>query len=175
MGYAPVMSTRLARAVFLGVVALAGAGCVTEGPAKPAQAPGSARVGVLVPIAGDFADTDANRYRDTTRVVVYLYADSARYPLPMAPPGSFEFKLENAAGKQLALWTFDQARTRAAKRELSPGPGFVFDLNLLSLGSDRIADTEGDLTVTFTPVEGKPVRAKPSAPLLVGPLSRGLP
>ena len=171
-GYAPAMTTRPVLALSI-ALALCDAGCVTEGKAKPAAAPASMEVGALVPIAGDFADTDANHYRDTTRVVVYLYADSNRYPLPIAPAGSFEFRLENAAGKQVALWTFDQAMAKAARRKLSPGPGFVFDLSLLKLGSDRLSDTEGELVVTFTPVRGKPVRSKPSAPLLIGPLTRG--
>jgi hypothetical protein len=153
------------------LAAVASAGCVSTNPSAPAT-PSNIKPAKLVPIAGDFEDTDANRYRDTTRVVVYLYADSEKYPLSMRADGSFQFRLENPAGQTIATWNFDRERTRKSLRQLPPGPGFVFDLSLLDLGTDKIQDSEAELIVTFTPVDGPVLRARPTAPLLIGPLSK---
>jgi len=161
---------RLGKSLPTAALATILAGCVSGGAKAPAT-PASVAPAKLAPIAGDFTDTDANRYRDSTRVIVYVYAESDRYPIPMKPEGSFEFRLENPDGKTIATWTFDRDKTRAAAHQLAPGPGFVFDLSLLDLGSDRIEDSEAELLVTFKPVDGPVLRARPSAPLLVGPLS----
>ncbi|MEX2217315.1 MAG: hypothetical protein WD749_01030 [Phycisphaerales bacterium] len=161
----------------LPAAALAGglllAGCVSDyGPRAP-RTPASAAPDTLVPIASDFVDTDQNRFRDTTRVVVYVYADSGRYPIPVAADGAFEFRIENPAGERVAAWVFDREQTRAAMRQLAPGPGFVFELSLLAPGSggDRVADSEGQLSVLFTPSHGSPISARPTAPLLIGALA----
>jgi hypothetical protein len=146
-------------------------GCVSDSKPKASPAPWGATPGTLAPSAQNFVDTDGDRYRDTTTAVVYVYADSG-YPISMKADGTFEFKIETPGGKTLAVWTFDRKQTRSALRELAPGPGFVFSLSLLDLGSDRIEESEANLQVTFTPVDGKAIRRRLSAPLLIGPLSR---
>jgi hypothetical protein len=168
------VSRAIAGLIGLALVGAAGAGsgCVSSKPAAAHATPSSIAPAKIAPVAGDFTDTDANRYRDTTRVIVYIYADSDKYPIPMKPEGSFQFRLENPQGKTIATWNFDRAKTAKAARQLAPGPGFVFDLSLLDLGTDKIEDSEAELLITFTPADGPVLRARPSAPLLVGPLSR---
>jgi hypothetical protein len=86
--------------------------------------------------------------------------------------GSFEFRLEGRSGKQIGRWVFDEKQTEAALRQLAPGPGFVFQLSLTKIGVEQASEREAEILCTFTPVGGTPIRARPSAPLLIGPLSR---
>jgi hypothetical protein len=145
------------------------AGCASNG--APRQAPSGVRPAALAITIGDFQDTDLNRYRDRTTAVIYIWGDSSNYPIPIKAKGSFEFRLQRHDGPVLATWNFDQAQTAAAERSLAPGPGYVFDLNLASVGAEKIPDREAEILCTFTPAEGEPLRNHPSAPLLVGPVS----
>src|ERR1043165_2151281 len=133
------------------------AGCVSDQAPRAQSTPDSARPNDVVLVVPSFEDTDGNHYRDRTRLVAYIYAESTRYPISMKADGEFEFKLENGAGKTLATWHFDRYQTREAMRKLAPGPAYVFDLSLLDVGTDRLADTEADLLATFTPFKGDPI------------------
>jgi hypothetical protein len=57
-------------------------------------------------------------------------------------------------------------------RNLAPGPGFVFKLNLNEVATDQLQEREAEILCVFTPVNGAPIRARPSAPLLVGSVAR---
>jgi len=160
----------IVQATLTAAFALAASGCATA--SKPKQAPDNATPGMIALTAGDFQDTDANRLRDTTTVAAYIYAASGAYPIPMHARGSFEFRLEGRSGKQIGRWVFDVKQTEAALRQLAPGPGFVFQLSLTKIGVEQASEREAEILCTFTPVGGTPIRARPSAPLLIGPLSR---
>ena len=144
-------------------------GCVSDDRARAAATPNSATPRVLTTVTSSFADTDGDRYRDATRAVVYVFADPS-YPVPMRAEGEFDFILESPGGKRFTQWHFDRLQTRAALRQLAPGPGFVFDLAIDPARS--IDEPEAELRVTFTPVKGEPIHGQPKAALLVGPLSR---
>jgi hypothetical protein len=130
--------------------------------------------------ADNFADTDGNRFRDTTGVIVYLFAQNR--PIPVAAPGSFTFVLETSAGERLAEWRFDHQQTAAAGREFGPGPGYFFELSLFAADAgsrtDRLDHAEGELLVTFTPLPTddredapRPIRRR-GTPLQIGPVRR---
>jgi hypothetical protein len=158
----------------VGAVSLALMACAADsGGGRPTPTPASARPGLLSIAANNFMDTDGNKHRDLSTVVVYIFPDSAQYALPLAADGVFEFTLESADGRPVRHWRFDQRQTAEARRDLAPGPGFVFDLSLLENGSDRIAITEAELVATFHPAgaAGPPLRAR-TQPLLVGPIGR---
>lgn len=162
------MTIKRSGALALGAL-IAIAGCASGGGHR--EAPSGIRPAALAITLGDFQDTDLNRYRDRTTAVVYIWGDSSSYPIPIDAKGSFEFRLQRHDGTVLATWKFDQAQTAAAERPLAPGPGYVFDLNLASVGAEKIPDREAEILCTFTPLAGEPVRNHPSAPLLVGPVS----
>lgn len=152
-------------------------GCVDNGstnvvprPAPAPQTPSSARPGAISATVGNFNDTNNNGYRDTATAVAYVVAPG--YAIPMKAKGSFEFRLETRDGQLISRWVFDENQTAQALQTLAPGPGYVFDLSLLALGSDAVTQTEGVVLCTFTPAGGEPIRAKPCGPVLVGPMSR---
>lgn len=161
----------LVRTCLAATAALAAAGCASQTP-HAKQTPDDVKPGMIALTAADFQDTDANRWRDTTTVAAYIYAASGAYPLPMRVRGTFEFRLEGKGGKNLGRWVFDERQTEAALRQLAPGPGFVFQLSLAKLGAEQTQEREAEILCTFTPVGGTPIRARPSAPLLIGPMNR---
>ena len=166
-----------ARLVGLFAMAAALSGCVTDGPARPGRQPSDIRPAKLIPAAnGSFADTDANRYRDSSTVVVYIMGDVPGYHLPIAVPGEFTIRLEDPRGKPVAEWSFDKTQTAAALGKLPPGPGYVFELDLrkspMRRGSDVIEEPEADLVVEFTPEKGEPIKARTTAPIVIGPSNR---
>jgi hypothetical protein len=153
------------------------AGCVADGPQRPQRQrqPSDVLPAKLVPTASvEFTDTDANRYRDSTTVVVYVMGDVPTYHLPLKVAGAFVLSLQDSQGRVIAEWTYDRAQTAAALSGLQPGPGFVFGLDMRksSLGTDVIQTPEAVLAVTFTPETGESIRARTSAPILIGPVRR---
>jgi hypothetical protein len=149
-------------------VLIAVAGCVDQRTGDaPRPTPSSATPGLIALTVADLSDTDNNGYRDTTTAAVYLHAQG--YPIPMKATGRFEFRLEALDGATLARWNFDEAQTAAALYDLAPGPGFIFDLSLLRLGSDKLDAREGVLVCTFHPVRGEPLRSRPSGTIILGP------
>ncbi len=154
------------------LAAMAPVSCTT-GPSRPDSAPDSAVPGVLALTATDFIDTDSNKYRDTSTVVIYVFAESAQYKLPMKAEGTFEFVLEDRGGRALARWNIGPDRSGAARRQLPPGPGYVFEISLLEFGSDRLDVPEAELVATFIPDDGgRPLRARTQSPLLLGSVGR---
>lgn len=144
------------------------AGCVTEGgPRDPGPQPADAVPRSLTLIAPNFVDTDENQYRDTTSLVVYLFAGG--YAVPVTADGSFQFRLLDRGGRDtLATWEYPPAESAAALRRLGPGPGYVFNLSLLERGGDTLDLPDAKLVCTFTPASGEPIRAESSAPVLIG-------
>jgi len=132
------------------------------------QTPSDAVPSAVALSVGDFTDSDQNRYRDTTNITAYVY--SIAYPIPLPARGTFEFELQSTKGDVIRRWMFDQKQTADALREMAPGPGFVFNLSLV--GADKLDLTEGEIVCTFRPLKCDPVRARPSAPIAIGPITR---
>jgi hypothetical protein len=150
-------------------VSLVLGGCVTEGGPRPAGRPPSGiKPESMVVLAPNLVDTNENSYRDTTPVVVYVFGDRPGYAAPIEIAGSFEFKLMDRSGGLVGAWAYTPEQTAQALRRLSPGPGYVFTLNLLDHGTDVTEVREADLVCTFTPRGADPIKARSSAPLLVG-------
>lgn len=153
------------------------AACVSDGPTRPPRQPSDIRPAKLIPaVNGSFSDTDANRYRDTSSVYLYVMGDAPGYRIPIAVPGEVTIRLEDPRGRPVAEWHFDKAQTASALHNLPPGPGYVFELDLrkspMRRGSDVTEDAEADLVAIFTPDQGEVVRARTSAPILIGPVGR---
>lgn len=150
--------------------------CVSDQHRAPETPADATPVKIIPAASGSFVDTDGNRYRDSSTVVVYVLADSTRYALPMKARGEFNIRLESGGGDAIAEWTFDKAQTAAAVRSMPPGPGFVFDLDLRqsprAKNTDRIDRGEASMVVTFTPEGGQALYARTSAPILIGPIAR---
>lgn len=153
-------------------------GCIADNSPRTPQTPTDARPGKLVPAtSGSFQDTNGNQYRDTSTLVVYVLADASKYPLPMKAKGRFEVRLEDSAGGMIASWSFTKEQTAAAVRDLPPGPGFVFELDLRKSAatgySDQINKGEASMLITFKPeAGGEPIVARTSSPILIGPIER---
>ena len=144
------------------------AGCHEPGRSVPQTPSDAVRAAVALSV-GDFVDTHQNGCGDSRNITAYVY--SSRYPIPLAARGAFEFELQTTKGDVLTRWTFDEAQTAAARREMAPGPGFVFNLSMV--GSDATETTEAEIVCTFRPAgRGEPVRARPSAPIAIGPVNR---
>ena len=145
----------------------------TAGPARRDSAPASAVPGVLALTATDFIDTDSNKYRDTSTIVIYIFPESAQYKLPMKAAGTFEFVLEDRSAQPIARWSIGENRAGQARRQLPPGPGYVFELSLLEFGSDQVDLPEAELVATFIPDDGgRKLRARTQSPLLLGSVGR---
>jgi hypothetical protein len=144
-------------------------GCAS-GPHPAARAPENARPGALSLNVSNFVDTDENGYLDTSTVMVFIFAETLQYQLPLRLAGEFDFTLEGPGGKTLAAWTFNRAQAAAALRDLGPGPGYVFELSLPDGGggTDRLGATEAELACTFRPAEGPPLKARTKSPLTLG-------
>lgn len=162
----------------LALPALAASLCACAGPSggstpRP-QTSSTARPAILSLAADNFADTDGNRYRDSTIVVVYIFSEDQS--LPMRADGEFTFTLQGRSGRRLAEWRFDRQQTAAAVEQLPPGPGYIFELSMLESGTDRTEEREADLIATFSLAQRDdrrpPVTLRRSVPLAVGPVSR---
>ncbi len=170
------MNVRSGSAALIAAVSVTIAGCVSDAPPRQRQ-PADVHPAKLITAAdGSFTDTDANRYRDSSMVVVYVMGDAANYQLPIKVAGEFLIRLEDPRGKVIAEWRFDKATTAAAMRNLPPGPGFVFELDLrrsrVRGGTDVMEDREADLIAEFRPEAGEMVKSRTSSPIEIGPVGR---
>lgn len=166
------MQIRNAARMLVVIAAVLPAACTT-GPRRPTSAPDSAIPGVLALTATDFVDTDGNKYRDTSTIVIYIFPESAQYLLPMKAEGTFEFVLEDRSARPLARWNIGPDRAGAARRRLPPGPGYVFEISLLEFGSDLVDLPEAELVATFIPDDGsRSLHARTQSPLLLGSVGR---
>lgn len=159
-----------------GVIAAAVVGgCVADGPQPPpaprpvpAQ-PSGVRVDRLLTAASQVPeDTDRNGYYDQINVTVYLF-DNAYPDAPIQVPGTFAFRLTDAKGKKIAEWAMDEAKTQEARRRFMVGPGYLFTLNLLDVGTDKLPAGEGQLNASFTPTGGTPIQPRGGTTILIGP------
>lgn len=113
-------------------------------------------------------------YRDSSTVIIYTMAEASQYAIPIRPRGEFLIRLEDAKGNLIASWTFSKHQTAAATRNLPPGPGCIFELDLrkspLTGRSDRINKAEASMVVSLKTEDGDTLTARTSSPILIGPI-----
>jgi len=171
--------TRLAPSLMLALVP-ALVGCVADGP-QPAprpeprviQEPPGLEPRTLVISAEPFpVDTDENGYVDTFRVSAFIFPDQRTHPVPTYADGTFVFEMTDEEGERIARWELGQDRVERARVRPLVGPGHVFTLSLLDVGSDRTPLMRGNLTCSFIPAgktESEAVVARGAATLRIGP------
>ncbi|MBL8763992.1 MAG: hypothetical protein JNM07_06965 [Phycisphaerae bacterium] len=150
-------------AVFAAAVLVTG--CVTEGPPPrdpptpvPSQ-PDGIRATRMLPTVAQFAiDTNGNGLGDLIQPTIFLFND--QYAFPLALRGAFTFRLMTHHGRLLTTWEFDSAKAQAAVRMLNPGPGYVFELDMLKAGGEYPELASCDLFVTFAPQDGPAIQSR---------------
>lgn len=148
-----------------GFVTFACAGCVTvsdkttvsaggtspaanrEKKARPPR-PSNLHAEVILISAGVPTDSDANGFVDTVPVVVYLFGDVNRYPLPIKEDGEFAFRITTRDGTRIGQWVFSEEQSENASQEMAPGPGYAFGLRLRE-GVDRMPRVEALVSGRF--------------------------
>lgn len=169
----PAAIPALSAAVLLAV--LGAGGCVTttadgrpvqEPPPAP-QPPAEAIPDAMVLSASIPVDTDANGYVDSFSVVAFLFAEQQGYPLSVAVPGEFTFRLTGRGGQDLAVWRFSPEEAAKHVTPLAPGPGYAFTLRLQDVGTDKLTERSADLRASFMPLQGPEVQSRGAATLLL--------
>ena len=63
-------------------------------------------------------------------------------------------------------------RAHELMHDVHAEPEALFPRARLTLGAERVQEREAEIVCTFTPISGAPIRARPTAPLMVGPLGK---
>lgn len=113
-------------------------------------------------------DRDRNGYVDTFRIVVYIFADEAEYPLPMTIDATFQFRLVGEDGKSLGVWAFAPREASRALFATQPGPAYGFEIALTSQGTDRLRAQSAGLSCEITLENGERVRSREPLQLRIG-------
>ena len=130
---------------------------------------------VVVSVQPFTDDTDNNHFRDTFMVTVYLFAEDPGYAIPLHLPGSFRFDLSDDREQQVASWELLSDTVKRAEMVQMPGPGYLFQLNINDVASDKVLATVGALACEFTPVEGESVGLRGGSPsVMIGPTGFGM-
>lgn len=158
------MMTRLTASVCMGIIA-AMAGCVTDGPKRGPKSsqPKNVVPTQIVTSIGPFDDTDGNGYPDSATISLYVFADA--YPeASVMIPATLTFRLRAKDGSTIREWAFTEDRTASLVRRGPVGLGYVVRLSLLDTqGGDTIAETRGDLSVTYKSSAGVTLASVPEA------------
>jgi hypothetical protein len=143
-------------------------GCVTEGPPTPKippapSAPASDIRPTVIDIStGRFAsDSDKNGYADVVNASVFLF-NLERHPASLPADGQFVFELLDESGKRIAEWTLTAKEVQSSRRDMLPGPGYVFQLNIRDHTSDKIPRTDAQLNGMYIPAQGGPTLRSPN-------------
>ncbi len=118
-------------------------------------------------------DRDLNGFVDTIRVVVYVFGDTNRYPLPVTVDATFQFRLVDERGASLGVWAFAPRESSRAVFPTQPGPAYGFELNLNAVGTDRVPAQAARLTCELTTSDGTRVRSREPLELRIGNKSPG--
>jgi hypothetical protein len=98
--------------------------------------------------AGVAMDSDGNGFSDTIPVVVYLFGDTRRYPLPLQAAGVFEFTITNPDGTLIGEWIFDEEESARSAGDSAAGVCYRFALRL-GPGRDRMSSRHASLRAIF--------------------------
>jgi len=158
------MMTRLTASVCMGIIA-AMAGCVTDGPKRGPKGsqPKDVVPTQIVASIGPFDDTDGNGYPDSATISMYVFADA--YPeASVMLPATLSFRLRAKDGSTIREWAFTEERTASLVRRGPAGLCYVVRLSLLDTqGGDIVAETRGDLSVTYRTAAGVTLASVPEA------------
>lgn len=160
------------------VVLLFISGCVTE--LEPGQEPLRPQPRDIPTQPGDVSvdriqvwptlypkDTNGNGIGDNIQTMVYLWAN--RYNLPLYDNGKLEFKLYKAGESSLAdavpvrQWVYTGEDLSARQTTSQAGPGYYFELSLLTEGGGGRGDGElmgiksADIVGIYTSSDGKTI------------------
>lgn len=113
-------------------------------------------------------DRDLNGFVDTIRVVVYVFGDTNRYPLPITIDATFQFRLIDEKGASLGVWAFAPRETSRAVFPTQPGPAYGFELSLNAVGTDRVPSQAARLTCDVTTADGTRVRSREPLEIRIG-------
>ena len=121
-------------------------GCVTEGPPprprpepRTIPEPPGLQPALLLLHANPFpTDADGNGFADTLTVSVFLFPPENEFPIPIHADGVFAFTLRDDEERLLAEWEFEGERVERAKVRPLTGPGYIFDLDINEVATDRI-------------------------------------
>jgi len=105
-------------------------------------------------------DSDGNGCPDLIDVSMYLFAEP--HPIPLQQPGTLLFKLVAVSGEELASWQLAEEAVASGSASLPAGPGYLFRLNLLDRGSDKLPRQQAEILATFTSRDGTVVRQRSS-------------
>lgn len=169
----PFQTRRASIVLAAGVLSLSAglAGCVADRRPTPQQ-PDAVQATRLWIAATPPEDTDGDALPDTTLVTAFLFADPTQYQIPVQIPGAFAFQLVDEQGQTVSQWRFDAAESKAAGRNLPPGPGHVFTLSLLTQGVEQARPRTLELTGVFTPTSGRPLHSRAGASFVFGRRAR---
>jgi hypothetical protein len=170
---------RFTAAAVTGVVAVGLCGCVVEGPPlrharaeSPPEQPDDLPPGSVVLTVSQFPeDTDADGYADTILATAHLFSHDPRYPLPITPPGTMRFFLQNGTGQILAEWRFEPDKTARHRHPSGVGVGYVFQLDLAKAGAEHVAAMDATLRCEFVPESGaQAVHSRGGVTVALGPV-----
>ncbi|MFN9992217.1 MAG: hypothetical protein ACK54H_02635 [Phycisphaerales bacterium] len=138
-------------------------GCVAADDAPrqtAADTPVGARVTTMWLATTPPQDSDGNGCPDLIDVSMYLFAEP--HPIPLQQPGTLLFKLVSASGEELASWQLAEEAVASGSASLPAGPGYLFRLNILDRGSDKLPRQQAEILATFTGRDGTVVRQRSS-------------
>lgn len=113
-------------------------------------------------------DRDLNGFVDTIRVIVYVFGDTNRYPLPIIVDATFQFRLTGEKGDSLGVWAFAPRETSRAAFPTQPGPAYGFEINLNAVGTDRHPAQAARLTCEITTTDGTRVASREPLEVRIG-------
>lgn len=113
-------------------------------------------------------DRDRNGYVETFRIVVYVFGDELKYPLPMTVDGTFQFRLIGEGGKALGVWAFAPREVAKAVFATQPGPAYGFEIALTGQGTDRLPAQAAGLTCEIITNDGLRVGSREPLELRIG-------
>lgn len=118
-------------------------------------------------------DADGNGFADTLTVSVFLFPPENEFPIPIHADGVFGFTLRSEDDELLAEWSFEGEAVERAKVRPLTGPGYIFDLDINAVASDRIRVNNVALRAAWTGPEGKRVDVRGPTIVRVGRTGAG--
>lgn len=146
-------------------------GCASSGTTHRDSAPGVKLQPIQVQLnIGLPSDSDGNGYPDTIQALAYLFpkpGDSKESKLPVHAKGTFEFAMQDPAGRVIARWIFPPDVVDDAARNLAAGVGYSMYLRL-SREQDVMPPMAVDIRCRFTTLEGHQVKGLGRATVRLG-------
>ena len=142
-----------------------------DDPEGPPIAAGRVTQVVIVAPRGEFFDSDGNGFRDSTRIVAFLFDEfSTGKTVAVGGDGTLRILLVGDNGERLASWMFPITPDRGMMEQTSYGWGYVIDLDINDVATDQFPHHDGALAAIYTPADGsRSATTSGPAAVLVGP------